>query len=116
MAPSNGMRVNIVSTSEVYALVRTVPAGETFSHAHVQQSDYAFHWESGEGSGGRSAPPPAPPQRLRRLLAGFPALRAQASRLYRGYVDRRNLARFLAQSQLDARNPGLTVVRLDGFL
>ncbi len=43
--PHNGKRVNIVSSGEVYALVRTVRTGKSFSHNQVQQSDYQFEWK-----------------------------------------------------------------------
>jgi hypothetical protein len=42
--PSNGQRVNVMSSSSLYVLVRTVLQKEKFNHTNVQQSDYVFEW------------------------------------------------------------------------
>jgi hypothetical protein len=47
--PQNGMRVEIVSSSSVFVMVRTVRTGK-FSHEDVEQSDYLHVW-SGKKSG-----------------------------------------------------------------
>jgi hypothetical protein len=42
--PSNGQRVNVMSSGSLYVLVRTVLQKENFNHTNVQQSDYVFGW------------------------------------------------------------------------
>jgi SAM-dependent methyltransferase len=48
-APANGRRVNIVSESDLYVLVRTVLRDGEFSHDCVQQSDYVVEWNKEAG-------------------------------------------------------------------
>ncbi|MGA3006919.1 MAG: class I SAM-dependent methyltransferase [Opitutaceae bacterium] len=42
--PSNGQRVNVLSSAPLYLLVRTVLKDTGFQHDQVQQSDYFFRW------------------------------------------------------------------------
>jgi len=42
--PSNGQRVEALSSRPLYVLVRTVLEQKGFDHDNVQQSDYAFEW------------------------------------------------------------------------
>jgi hypothetical protein len=45
--PQNGERVEVVSSSSVFVLVKTKRTG-TFSHKDVQQSDYRYVWDGNE--------------------------------------------------------------------
>lgn len=46
--PTNGKRVNVMSSSQMYVLVRTVLTTENFEHTKVQQSDYVFEWKNSQ--------------------------------------------------------------------
>ena len=75
-APTDGERVNVLSSRELYVMVRTVLAGEQFSHRQVQQSDYVYTWESEQESllGPTTRPgrhrPPARQDRAGQAAAG----------------------------------------------
>jgi hypothetical protein len=60
--PQNGRRVEVVTSSSVFVMVRTVRLGE-FSHQNVQQSDYVHVW-----NGKTDAAMPASPRMHTRLL------------------------------------------------
>lgn len=55
LPPDGGRRVNIMSSSRIYALVRTVREGAAFSHRDVQQSDYVHAWGQAAPDAPRSA-------------------------------------------------------------
>lgn len=56
LPPEGGRRVNVMSSSRIYALVRTVRAAEVFSHEDVQQSDYRHAWGQAAPEAPRRAP------------------------------------------------------------
>ncbi len=52
--PRGGKRADVVTSKELYVLVRTtVPA--TFSHDNVQQSDYSFAWDKSTAASAEKA-------------------------------------------------------------
>lgn len=108
--PSSGLRANIVSTNEVYALVRTV-RGETVRHAAVQQSDYVHEWT-------QPAVAEAAPREsiFQRAVSPFPALRHALGRMRRSRANAAALRRFNRQSRLDRNNAALTVCQVDALI
>jgi SAM-dependent methyltransferase len=104
--PRDGVRVNVSSSTELYALVRTVLKGKSFSHSHVQQSDYVYEWENtkvlaGLGSGSKG---------LREMLKNNPVTYWLLSPIYRLYLRSRT------RTGLNARNPGLTVIQIKSWI
>lgn len=104
VAPTGGKRVNVFTSSELYVMVRTVVANQTFSHAKVQQSDYVYQWEEGEVVADEA---PAAPAGLREYVGALKPVRQLLSPLYRRY------RRWSEGTGLSSRNPGLIHVRVD---
>ncbi len=97
--PQNGKRVNVTSSNELYALVRTVLRGPGFVHAGVQQSDYVHLWEnasSSEANAGKGAKP-AYKQKLKQIGFVYRLL----SPVYHSYLRSRT------ETGLNAKNLGL---------
>lgn len=98
--PSDGRRVNIVNSSEVFILVRTV-RGPEISHKNVQQSDYLHVWSSDNPKGDA-------PTSLRGLLKRHRAVYEFLVRINRKYID----WKFRQTSKLNAKNPGLEIIKV----
>jgi len=105
--PRDGVRVNVSSSTELYALVRTVLKGKNFSHAEVQQSDYVYVWE---GTGAADAKPSDRPKGLKEKLKSIPIVYRILSPLYGLYLRSR------ISTGLNARNPGLTVLDVKTYI
>ena len=69
--PRGGKRADVVTSKELYVLVRTT-VQETFSHDHVQQSDYSFAWDKSTAAAEKSMAarrPEGAPRRARATSA-----------------------------------------------
>jgi SAM-dependent methyltransferase len=102
--PSDGRRVNILSSSELSVMVRTVRENRPFSHASVQQSDYVTEWQEAET---RVTDAMAVPRGLRGAIIGSRFLHAHLFPLYH------RLKRLRSVDRLSARNPGLEPVSVE---
>jgi len=118
--PENGVRVNVISFTELTVLVRTVRAEDQFTQADVQQSDYSFLW-------GNLAPPrnatstdsqkskDAPPHRDT-LSARIRRLVKRAARKFQ-YRDTSPLMPIIDPAfQLSQENPGLQLLDIESVL
>jgi len=99
-APQGGQRVNVLSTSEVYVMVRSVRAGDTFSHDRVQQSDYAFEWSNTV----HDPQPMAVPGGIKGAMMRLPGLYDRLFPLFH------RAARLKPAMRLSDANPGLSEV------
>jgi SAM-dependent methyltransferase len=105
--PSEGRRVNVLSSSELSVMVRTVRDSGPFSHASVQQSDYVVEWQDADS---RVTNAMAVPQGLRGTIIGSPLLHAHLFPIYH------RLKRLWSTDRLSARNPGLELVKINQLL
>jgi len=97
MAPQGGRRINVASFAELHVMVRTVRTGATFSHKHVQQSDYLYQWETRtEGS-----KPVAAPTGLKAKVMNSRLVYDTLFPLYHRWL------RVRSPERLTPRNPGL---------
>jgi hypothetical protein len=110
--PSNGHRVDVICSTEVYALVRTVLREASFSHINVQQSDYAFAWINDPEKKKANAPPT--PNKIRQFLKKTPLSPLIALRGH--LIAKQMIRRKLLASQLNGRNPGLTELSIKSLL
>jgi hypothetical protein len=110
--PQDGHRVDVICSTEVYALVRTVLREASFSHNNVQQSDYAFAWTNDPEK--KKANAPAKPNKIRQFLKKTPLYPFIALR--RHLIARQMIRRKLLASQLNGRNPGLTEINIRSLL
>jgi hypothetical protein len=103
--PSNGKRVNVRSSNQLYVLVRTTLRTREFSHSNVQQSDYAFEWD-----GLKASKDPSPDNRagIKQMLERIPFLYGLLSSAYHTYLS--------ANDGLNRRNPGLTFVEVSDLV
>lgn len=101
--PSNGSRVNILSTLEVYVLVRTVLVDLNFRQTEVQQSDYVHHWESDEFS---LLAPTIELSSLRKQIGAIAPVKKMLLPLYQAYH------RWKPSLRLSDRNPHLTRIEV----
>lgn len=105
--PRDGVRVNVSSSTELYALVRTVLKRKDFSHSTVQQSDYVYAWgNTGKAEAGSGDLPKG----LKAKLKSIPVVYRILSPLYGLYLRSRT------STGLNARNPGLTVVDVETYI
>ncbi len=100
-APSNGGRVNVLSSEELYLLVRSVKAGAHTSQEDVQQSDYVVEWEERSRTSGLSARPG-----LKRRLANSSVVNSLVLPAYH------RLLRMVPSRRATSRNPGLQAVSI----
>lgn len=100
--PQGGVRVNILSSSELYVMVRTV-RGEAFAQTDVQQSDYAYEWSNSV----RDDSPVPTPAGLRGQIMQVPLVHEALFPAYH------RLKRLVSRDRLGAGNPGLERVRID---
>ncbi|WP_315764622.1 methyltransferase domain-containing protein [Sphingomonas sp. Y38-1Y] len=96
--PKDGRRVNIFSSAEVYVLVRSTRVGDV-SHENVQQSDYAWEWETAVHD-----PQPQTVSGLRARVVGVPLVYDRLFPLYQRAM------RIVSNERLSGRNPGLRPV------
>ena len=87
--PVNGNRVNIVSSTELYVLVRTVRAGDVFTHESVQQSDYLYEWQQGDEPETQAQPEASSGTGIRQKLKKVPFLYSLLSPAYHQYLEYR---------------------------
>lgn len=97
-APRDGRRVNVASFAELHVMVRTVRAGESFSHEEVQQSDYVHEWETRK-EGSRPMPEPTG---LKARIMNSRLVYDTLFPLYHRWL------RVRSPERLTPRNPGLT--------
>ena len=101
-APEGGRRVNVMSGSELYVMVRSVRTSLAFSHARVQQSDYAWEWDNAV----HAPQPMATPGGLKGALMRMPALYDRLFPLFHRAL------RMKPAGRLARANPGLSEVKL----
>jgi hypothetical protein len=102
--PTNGKRVEVSSSTEVYVLVRTVLSRKDFSHINVQQSDYVYTWESTRNTERKSLVE-ATRQRLREIPIARKILKFLHHYYYHFYLR--------SKTGLDSKNPGLTEIDIE---
>lgn len=105
--PRPGGRVDIVSRSPMYVMVRTVLARTDFTHDNVQQSDYRYAWENQNAS--VQAPPEAEESKPRPSWWRTTAL---ANKIRTGYYE---YLRATNPSTFYSGNPGLEAVDPEGY-
>lgn len=106
--PTNGQRVNIISSTELYVLVRTVLREINFSHSNVQQSDYVHEWTkiTEKNATGNSKP-----KNIKQYIKQSPLLHILLSPAY--HYWRTNLS---SKSKLNKFNPDLTEIKIKSIL
>lgn len=103
--PRDGKRVNILSSSELYVMVRTVRLGE-FSHVDVQQSDYAYEWATSV----RDDSPVPTPSGLRGRIMRFSGIHEA---LFSTYHRAR---RIFSPDKLGPGHPGIERVQISDMV
>jgi SAM-dependent methyltransferase len=101
--PTDGKRVTVNSSAELYVMVRTVVTGDTVSHADVQQSDYAYEWDNVQ----HDPEVRAPSTGLKGALMRSPILYDTLFPLYH------KLMRARSPDRVSGRNPGLQAMDLE---
>ena len=105
-APTDGRRVNTISSAEVYVLVRTVLRNTgRFSHNNVQQSDYVFGWTHCSGT---TAPPKVERQTIRKAIRQSPLLFSLLAPAFHFYLRQR--------TKVNRFNPGLSEIDIGSLL
>jgi hypothetical protein len=100
-APSNGGRVCVLSSEELYLLVRSVKVAAHTSQEDVQQSDYVVEWEQRSRTSGLLARPG-----LKRRLANLSIVDSLVLPVYH------RLLRMVPSRRATSRNPGLEAVSI----
>ena len=112
--PDNGQRIDVISRTALYVLVRTVLKGRHFTHANVQQSDYVYNWSSRAQQSNMETPDT--PRTIRQKLKAFPFVYRLLSPPYHRYLRYRNQLRYSVQSKLSRSHPGLTELSVRSLL
>jgi SAM-dependent methyltransferase len=107
--PRDGKRVNVMSASALYVLVRTVLRAADFKHLNVQQSDYVYVWD---GLKNNKSEPVLPKKRgfVADLLKGVPFVYNALAPVYHSYLQSK------ASDGLNSRNPGLLQIDVRKFV
>lgn len=109
--PSKGHRVDVICSTELYALVRTVLSDASFSHNNIQQSDYAFAWTNEPARMKPKVPKPSPIRQFLKKTPLYPLIALRSKFIAWQMVRRQLLTR-----QLNRRNPGLTEFKVKSLL
>jgi hypothetical protein len=107
--PSDGQRVNAMSFSEMYVLVRTVKIAERAVAPDVQQSDYSHEWESSEVT--EHVPAMVAKSGLKQKLMNLPFVSDHI--LLPIYY---RLLRLSPSKHATGRNPGLDAVSINALV
>ena len=102
--PQGGKRADVVTSLELYVLVRTCLA-KPFSHDHVQQSDYAFAWN-------RTSPAAVDAAAIEvgKRDVEKPKSRLMTDLSWAARLTYRNVLSLFRRTSLNAINPYLTVI------
>lgn len=105
--PSNGQRVNVMSSSSLYVLVRTVLQKENFNHTNVQQSDYVFEWTT----------PNEDENLIAKQKSSFKEYLKKISLLYKLLSPMYHLyLKMKMNDKLNRKNPGLSLIKISDFI
>ncbi len=105
--PKEGKRVNILSSSSLYVLVRTVLPTGSFTHSNIQQSDYVYEWASANHHAAKTIQVDGLLVRVLKANYFVHKLLSLARQLY---------LKSKASNRLNSKNPGLLLIDVDQLL